>query len=389
MNSLPHQEIDRTTAAILDPSHLGRCRSQEVSQEMATFLTHVVPGRIIILRTRCVPGSTRLRVSHHSNTRFGGTGAAVTNDDQNNGARPGFGRSLLPPREPLNPGSDGDLSDETKNPGVQINEIRYVMSSDDDEDMDDYETEEDSFDVTFQTPKHLRLLRAVPMGREVSNVSIVTEATVASSVASEMTGLTTDHNASSLRTATVTVSRSASLGSSSAAGVKRPLPNYKIGVRPRIRAAEHKSPRKAAPVRGTGHFAALPRPVSLKPKRGDTISEDTLDDEDIKDADVAQRDDPLLARKRRRVVASPGPKRVIASRPAVRVPRNVSQTAQNRPIQDNRMNRVVRPPVVTKTSLRNGNPRVAKGTAAALGSAASPRKAHPVANRKAIAPSRP
>jgi len=310
-----------------------------------------------------------------------GTGAAVTNNDQNNGAQPGFGRSLLPPREPLNPGSDGDLSDETKNPGVQIHETRYVTSSDGDEDMDDYETEEDSFDVTFQTPRHLRLLRAVPMGREVSNVSIVTEATVASSVASEMTGLTTDHHASSLRTAT------ASLGSSSAVGVKRPLPNYKIGVRPRIRTAEHRSPRKGAPVRNTGHLTALPRPVSLKPKRGGTVSEDTLDDEDLQDADVAQRGDPSLARKRRRVVASPGPKRVVASRPVVRGPRNVSQTSQNRPIQDNRMNRVVRPPVVTKTSLRNGIPRVAKGSAAALGSAASPRKVHQVAKRKATAPS--
>ena len=318
-----------------------------------------------------------------------GTGTAVAINDQNNGARPGFGRSLLPPREPLNPGSDGDLSDETKNPGIQIHETRYVTSSDGDEDMDDYETEEDSFDVTFQTPRHLRLLRAVPMGREVSNVSIVTEATVASSAASEMTGLTTDHHASSLRTATVTVSRSASLGSSSAAGVKRPLPNYKIGVRPRIRAAEHRSPRKATPVRGTGNLAALPRLVYLKPKRGGTVSEDTLDDEGLEDADVAQRDDPSQARKRRRVLASPGPKRVVASRPAVRVPRNVTQTSQNRPIQDSRINRVVRPPVVTKTSLRNGIPRVAKGSAAALGSAASPRKAHQVAKRKAIAPSRP
>ena len=207
-------------------------------------------------------------------------GGAVANNDQNDGAQQGFGRSLLSPREPLNPGSDGDLSDETKYPGVQIHEIRYVTSSDGDEDMEDYETEEDSFDVTFQTPKHRRILRAMPMGREVSNASIVTEATVASSVPSETTGLTTDHRGSSLRTTTVTASRSSSLGSSGATGAKRPFPNfksYKIGVRPRMRAADHSSPRKAGPVRGTGRLTALPRPASLRPHRDGTISEDTLD----------------------------------------------------------------------------------------------------------------
>src|ERR1700678_2559882 len=45
-----------------------------------------------------------------------GTGGAVANNDQNDGTQQGFWRSLLPPREPLNPGSDGDLSDETKYP---------------------------------------------------------------------------------------------------------------------------------------------------------------------------------------------------------------------------------------------------------------------------------
>ncbi|KAI0307084.1 hypothetical protein B0F90DRAFT_1813897 [Multifurca ochricompacta] len=81
-----------------------------------------------------------------------GTGGPITSNDQTDGARQGFGRSLLPLREPSNLGSDGDLSDEIKNLGVQIHETHYVTSSDNDEDMDDYETEEDSFDVTFQTP---------------------------------------------------------------------------------------------------------------------------------------------------------------------------------------------------------------------------------------------
>ena len=305
-----------------------------------------------------------------------GTGGAVANNDQTDGVRQGFGRSLLPLREPLNPGSDGDLSDEMKNPGVQIYETRYVTSSDSEGEMEDYETE-DSFDVTFQTPKHRRILWAVPMGREVSNVSIVTEATVASSAPSEMTGLTTDHHASSLRTTTVTISRSTSLGSSSAAGVKRPLPNHKIGVHPRKRAADHRSPRKAGPARGTGRFSALPRPVSLRTQREGTVSEDTLDDEDLKDPDASHEDDALLTRKRRRVSATSGARRTAASRPTVRGPRNVSQSSvsASRPAQVAGKYRIARPPVATKTSLRNVNPRVARGAAALSGSTTSPHKA--------------
>ena len=314
-----------------------------------------------------------------------GTVGAVVSNDQSDGGQQGFGRSLLPPREPLNPGSDGDLSDETKYPGVQIHETRYVTSSDGDEDMEDYETEEDSFDVTFQTPKHRRILRAVPMGRDVSNASIVTEATVASSVASEMTGLTTDHRGSSLRTTTVTASRSSSSGSSGAKGVKRPFPNYKIGVR---RAADHRSPRKAGPVRGTGRFTALPRPTSLRPQRESTISEDTLDDEDPRDADATQGDD---SRKRRRVAGTPKARRVLASQPAVRSPRNMNRSLEPRSAQDNRKTRITKPPVATKTSLRNVNPRVTKGAVASsgLGPAASTTNARQPVKGRVAATSRP
>lgn len=330
---------------------------------------------------------------------------AAANNEQNDGARQGFGRSLLPPREPLNPGSDGDLSDETKDSGVQIHETRYVTSSDGDDDMEDYETEEDSFDVTFQTPKHQRVLRAVSMGREVSNISIVTEATVASSVPSEATGLTTDHHASSLRTATVTASRSTSSGSSSAAGVKRPLPNYRIGVRPRIRTADYRSHRTMGSTRGTGRPTALPRPASHRPRRGGTASEDTLDEQDLKDADVLdfkgadildhkdadvlQGGDALLARKRRRVVATSGNKQTAASRQAMRSPRNVYQSSEPRPAQNSQRPRVARPLVATKTSLRNVNPRMVKGAGTSSGFAVSPRKARQPGVKRAAPTFRP
>ena len=320
--------------------------------------------------------------SHYGIIHEEGTAGTVANNEQIDGARPDFGRSLLPPCEPLNPGSDGGLSDEMKYSGVQIHETRYVTSSDGDDDIEDYESE-DSFDVTFQTPKHRRILRAVPMGREVSNVSIVTEATVASSVPSEATGLTTDHHASSLRTTTITVSRSSSSGSSNAAGVKRPLPNYKIGVRPRVRAAEYRSPRKLGPMRGTGRFTALPRPASHQPRRGGTVSEDTLDDEDVKDADL--QGDDALARKRRRVAATQGTRPMVAARVAMGNTRKVSQSSESRPApaQNSRNPRIARPPVVTKTSLRTVNPRVTKGAAASSRFPASPRKAHQPAKRAA------
>ncbi|KAH9049698.1 hypothetical protein EDB84DRAFT_1644119 [Lactarius hengduanensis] len=300
-----------------------------------------------------------------------GTGGTTTND-QTDGTRQGFGRSLLPLREPLNPGRDGDLSDETRNLGVPIHEIRYVTSSD--EDMDDYETEEDSFEVTLRTPQHRRILRAVPMDREVSNVSINTEATVASSAPSETTGLTTDHHASSLRTTTVTMSRSSSTGSSSAAGVKRttsPLQN-------------NRSPKKMGHTRAIGRPTAIPRP--LRPTPEGAASEDTLDDEDLKDTDAARGGDALLARKRRRVTAAPRTKRMVNTRPGARSGRD--QSSESRLGQDSRKSRVARPPVATKTTLRNVDPRMTTGTGSS-GSTVSPRRGHQAMRRNPVPIFRP
>ncbi len=308
-----------------------------------------------------------------------GTSGTTTND-QTDGTQQGFGRSLLPLREPLNPGRAGDLSDETRSLGVQIHETRYVTSSDSDEDMDDYETEEDSFEVTLRTPQHRRILRAVSMDRAVSNVSINTEATVASSAPSETTGLTTDHHGSSLRTTTVTMSRCSSTGSSSAAGMKRPLPHYRVGIRPRMRTADNRSPKKMGPTRAIGRPTAIPRP--LRPTPEGAASEDTLDSEDLKDTDAARGDDALLARKRRRVTAAPRTKRMANTRPGSRSARD--QSSESRPGQDNRKSRVARPPVATKTSLRNVNP----GTGSS-GSTVSPRRGHPAMRRNAIPIFRP
>ncbi|KAH9077085.1 hypothetical protein EDB83DRAFT_2348116 [Lactarius deliciosus] len=296
-----------------------------------------------------------------------GTGGTTTND-QTDGTRQGFGRSLLPPREPLNLGRDGDLSDETRNLGVPIHETRYTM--------DDYETEEDSFEVTLRTPQHRRILRAVPMDREVSNVSINTEATT--------TGLTTDHHASSLRTTTVTMSRSSSTGSSSAAGMKRPLPHYRVGVRPRIRTADNRSPKKMGHTRAIGRPTAIPRP--LRPTPEGAASEDTLDDEDLKDTDAARGGDALLARKRRRVTAVPRTKRMVNTRPGARSGRD--QSSESRLGQDSRKSRVARPPVATKTTLRNVDPRTTTGTGSS-GSTVSPRRGHQAMRRNPVPIFRP
>jgi len=181
------------------------------------------------------------------------------------------------------------------------------------------------------------------------------------------------------------MSRSTSTATSSAAGMKRPLPQYKLGVRPRIRVADNRSPRKMGPIRDTGRFAAIPRSTSYRPTRRGTVSEETLDDEDLKDTEIARGDDALLARKRRRVSATPKTRHMVASRP---VGRGVRDGSESRVGQDGKKTRVAKLPVATKTSLRRVNPRVTTG-AGSSGSTVSPRKAHQAMKRRADAPFRP
>ncbi|KAG6919736.1 hypothetical protein DXG01_001570 [Tephrocybe rancida] len=133
-----------------------------------------------------------------------------------------FSQSLLPPRKPLNPGFVDDLSDNFPISGVQttrLDEMSVDSGSEDDED------DEDIFNTTLQTPMPpLRATRSgiipvLPINREIS---------MASSVASRSSTLTTNARDSPLRTQSSSESLSSDALSmsdlSSVLGKKRPLP---------------------------------------------------------------------------------------------------------------------------------------------------------------------
>ncbi|KAG6854454.1 hypothetical protein C0991_006533 [Blastosporella zonata] len=131
-----------------------------------------------------------------------------------------FSKSLLPPRRPLNPGFVGDLSDDLQIPGVPSTRLESMSVDSDSEDDD----EEDIFNTTLQTPiPPLRATRsgiipALPINREIS---------MASSVGSRSTALTTNPHESPLRTHSSSESLSSdalSMSDLSSVLGKRPLP---------------------------------------------------------------------------------------------------------------------------------------------------------------------
>ena len=175
-----------------------------------------------------------------------------------NDVEPHFSRSLLQPREPVNPSSVGGLSDDVVMSGVQEegNQVEYAASEEEDDDDDEYIDEEDDFDVTLRTPPPRQTTYTYPMLRAPSNMSIATVATVASSTeastASEEStaALTTVGHASTLRTGSnsgssaTSTSTSDTTDSSSAIGKKRPWPHSTVAAKSRIRAMSQLSPSK-------------------------------------------------------------------------------------------------------------------------------------------------
>jgi hypothetical protein len=146
-----------------------------------------------------------------------------------------FRGSLLPPRKPLNPSHVG-LSDDylTTHPGVQINRlVDDEMTVDTDSDMVD-EEDEDEFNTTLRTPlppqgsARSRVRDPVATNRPIS---------MASSVTSKSTALTTAGGSSSLRTRSssesllsAAMSMISSTDSSSVVGKKRPLPQSRAVI---------------------------------------------------------------------------------------------------------------------------------------------------------------
>ncbi|KAG6856991.1 hypothetical protein H0H87_011085 [Tephrocybe sp. NHM501043] len=130
-----------------------------------------------------------------------------------------FSKSLLPPRKPLDPGFVDDLSDDFQSPGVPSSRLDHMSVDSDSED-----DEEDIFNTTLQTPTApLRATRsgiipALPINREIS---------LASSVASRSTALTTNATDSPSHTNSSSESLSSDALSmpdfTSVLGKKRPL----------------------------------------------------------------------------------------------------------------------------------------------------------------------
>ncbi|KAH9844345.1 uncharacterized protein C8Q71DRAFT_732208 [Rhodofomes roseus] len=147
--------------------------------------------------------------------------------------RQGFRRSLLLPREFMNPDSAGDLSDEHEQPGIQSTEVHSdngmdidahgdedaSMGSSDDQSEPD---SEDDFDVTLRTPRRMRVRSktrddTIKARRNVYGLAT----TSAESLASNSTKLSTTDNGSSLRTMTRTnseASHSSRLSSAAPSG---------------------------------------------------------------------------------------------------------------------------------------------------------------------------
>ncbi|KAF5387676.1 hypothetical protein D9615_000756 [Tricholomella constricta] len=226
-----------------------------------------------------------------------------------------FSRSLLPPRKPLNPGFVDGLSDENQSPGVQSNRLES-MSVDSDSEADD---EEDIFNTTLQTPMPpLRATRSgiipvIPINREVS---------MASSVASRSTALTTAGNESSLRTQSSSESLSSGALSisdlSSVLGKKRPLPADSIDVTNRVGATAGRIRSGGKPVPDQRSRRTYVNVASRSTRRrapSEVVDEDTettLSTSDL-DHDIINNRKPSYP-KRRKVITPPG-RAVNATRP--------------------------------------------------------------------------
>ncbi|KAI0751096.1 hypothetical protein C8Q80DRAFT_1098929 [Daedaleopsis nitida] len=189
--------------------------------------------------------------------------ADITEEDEDGHGRQDFRRSLLLPREPRNPGSDGDLSDENHMEGVQTTQIEQShdrqssshgsvteMSVDEERVHDntgsdegsamDGDEDEDMFNTTLRTPPTRRHYRrqSVDLGEDDDDDNDYLDdlmltpprmrvAYSIDSVATWSTGLSTTDNGSSLRTRTnslVSIAPSSVLDTTPLAGKKRRVP---------------------------------------------------------------------------------------------------------------------------------------------------------------------
>jgi len=293
-----------------------------------------------------------------------------------------FHKSLLPPREPLNPSPAGDLSDEYNTFGIPpfiASQLPIVNDADDSMSTDGYE-DEDDFNITLRTPLQPQgSFRSKPRPRLfVSPPSI-------SSIASRSSALTTADNGSSLRTDQSSDSPLSapkqSMASLSVIGKKRSYPRSKpTSTKKRVRQIEEDrsyddsldfEPREPTYLSSKERLSGKPIKETFEPlTTASDTAEDLADTASSSDADRDPQDPTVPEEKRRRVVRSP-PRVVHPSRPIrTRVARYASSPPQ---AQKGKLLEV--PPVSKRSSGRlraaGSVSRQAKGTAVAASSSGS------------------
>ncbi|KAI0355308.1 hypothetical protein OH77DRAFT_316480 [Trametes cingulata] len=249
-------------------------------------------------------------------------------------ARQGFRRSLLLPREPRNPGSDGDLSDEDHMKGVQRTQspqhqttstagmvedgrsIAFEMSVDEggDSDMED----EDDFNVTLRTPYPRK---QPPRESMLSDDEMLTPPPCAIAITmsldsqiSKSTALSTTDQGSSLRTRTESISSTAPSSvpdAPSLAGRKRRLPRY---AEDNIKFNVRVSPRKARAASRVPSSRTSSRSTTISRARGKSVADTLVAQAANADAnDAALSDAPSSESKRQKTaggrIARPKPSR--------------------------------------------------------------------------------
>ncbi|KIM35158.1 hypothetical protein M413DRAFT_449867 [Hebeloma cylindrosporum] len=174
-----------------------------------------------------------------------------------------FHKSLLPPREPLNPSPAGDLSDYHNTFGISPRLSDEREDADDSMSTSDYE-EEDEFNITLRTP--LQPLGSLRSRIKPRRLVAVASGSSAVSVPSRSSALTTIDHGSSLRTSTSSDSSDSApepinTDSSSIIGKKRSYPRSKKALHsatPRVRQIEESG---NAAVEASAEISATLRPA--------------------------------------------------------------------------------------------------------------------------------
>ncbi|KAF8806128.1 hypothetical protein BYT27DRAFT_7141663 [Phlegmacium glaucopus] len=232
-----------------------------------------------------------------------------------------FPKSLLPPREPLNPSPAGDLSDQSFTFGIPPYHLTHRATTTDEADdsisTDDYE-DEDEFNMTLRTPlQPLGSVRSQTVPRR-----LVSLASGSSAVPSRLSTLTTADDGSSLQSRSSSESLSPSKPiPTSVIGKKRSYPRTKpINIKNRVRQIEDKS---FDEITDLDPLVVVPSGSRRRPSAAeDPNTSDTVDDPELSLNGCVEEEEPdkeqNTPEEKRRKVTRSSPRTVNASRPNIK-----------------------------------------------------------------------